>query len=559
MDDIYKKQFSRFIKKGNMQSAAELLDEYDETCNSKVPRYSADRLIAKYRSHYAALLVLRKVVLTLENSHLPDAQERIQQARAIFFDIVLRSTIVSVDNERPYMVFSDLMRAAFTPGIFNWVPFEKIVDAVHKSKLESIVDDKIPEVDRKKIIDSRDDDWSKRIHSRCGDDLLEKLDGIADYFKQNPFDGKRAECVSVDIIKFFSAGYTTHSPKDKKPLIANLNDRIQNATLLSEIGSIEIQNDAQYFAFEPIINIVNALLEVIYENEVWQIFSASKTTLRTLLWRKPGYRLDNLIVNRGGGLYFGNSRRIPKPCPIIYPARLDMLGKVDSTDSEICFHVGNTPYTRNKAWNIHIPATPSSAFRVLKAITPTSLCDFDDCESSSKKKLMDEHMKFYVKLNLPVMRGHYWDALYTDKCKYGIFITIYPYRDGYDSAAFIEKLDQALKRAIDAGELSPRDFIYLPGEVQVGTSGNMFAVCEEEGKYVEALWPYPHIHATFRGKPYKSIRDEAKTTPAKASSEVLSARNEALRLDRMAESPTKRYETKEYFRKHGWIQTASAR
>ncbi|MDR1598171.1 MAG: hypothetical protein LBR89_04560 [Holosporales bacterium] len=179
-----------------------------------------------------------------------------------------------------------------------------------------------------------------------------------------------------------------------------------------------------------------------------------------------------------------------------------MFGDTQDASPRACFYFNRNEDSRERTgWDTCITAHLSSAFKVIKAISPISLCKFDTCELSFPNSLP---LMFSIYKNLPSLRGSYWESLYTSKNYYGRFITITPQENDDRCAILIKKADKALMSAIHAGKLSSRGVIRLPGAIQAGSSGGVFAsancLCSS------ILFPLSFIDATFRGKPISSFR-----------------------------------------------------
>ncbi|MDR1597630.1 MAG: hypothetical protein LBR89_01715 [Holosporales bacterium] len=262
--DAFFTEKSRLVESEYSQNKTEFLNKYKSTCESKIPRHAANQLIATYKSHYAALVALCMVVRELKS--LPSVSEQLRHARAISLDIMLRSRTVSVDAASSYITL---------PGVVDEILIEpqpttsaqstalkdlfqsaargdanRIVEALDKTKIRLLIDDILPVVPAPKSPDRNETISSYSVKK------------VANYFEQNPFDDEVAEYMAVYIIKLFSSRLIKYASSDIIPLVCDLNDQVQMASSLSDIGEIEIQNDAQYTAFWPIIYMANALLDI---------------------------------------------------------------------------------------------------------------------------------------------------------------------------------------------------------------------------------------------------------------------------------------------------------
>ncbi|MDR1907307.1 MAG: hypothetical protein LBQ43_00400 [Holosporales bacterium] len=384
-------------------------------------------IIDQEKSSYAAMLVLMKC--------FDDASSDVKdQIREIAMNIMLNSTLESIPSCQPN------------------------VDNVNTfcSKMWNVTDVAGIEKSLKYLDLLRDDTQSNNV--KFAETLVEarrRGEGpIKDYDK--------FECSALFIIKVFSANLLESNKEND--WVRTVNDKIQNAKVLPDVGAIQIDNEEMALACKPIIQVANLFFDAAYNNHYLDLLDSASAGDYGYYFMRPQQMQYRDIFEEDGGALFrvqcnGAQARV------IFPLRLDLCGKYAGRrqrPAATWYEFGGDG--DGYRWKPHVSTYPSAAARVLRTIAP-----YVDFTGNMHLKLTPNNGR---------TRSLYLTTLYSNGndqiTQYGKWLTFYP-NDEAEFVSMVKNLSNALNDAVKNGVLdADRDFVPLVGDARVGSKGGVF-------------------------------------------------------------------------------------
>ncbi|MDR1907896.1 MAG: hypothetical protein LBQ43_03470, partial [Holosporales bacterium] len=163
------------------------------------------------------------------------------------------------------------------------------------------------------------------------------------------------------IVKAFSKAFSDSYALDND--VRTVNEQIQRAEELPDVGAIQINDEKTALACAPVIRLANLFFDAEYCNRFLDEIGPN-ASYGIAHYLKKEYLRDLLTKDR-------ETLEVVTPASrsrVIFPLRLDLCGNYHTSYSSDVWMVIN-PASYNYCWKAHVSAYPSSASRILGVVS----------------------------------------------------------------------------------------------------------------------------------------------------------------------------------------------